>query len=50
MQYFPDNKTSNSVIKRSRTLQRDEEWEVGPAEVDYPHTWYSLFKWTCALH
>ena len=42
MQYFPDNKTSNFVTKLSRTLQLDGEWEVGPAKIDYPHTWYNI--------
>ena len=42
MQYFPDNKTSSFVTKLSRTLQLDEEWEVGLAEIDYPHTWYNI--------
>ena len=42
MQYFPDNKTSNFVTKLSGTLQLDGEWEVGLAEMDYPHTWYNI--------
>ena len=42
MQYFPDNKTSNFVAELSRTLQLDGEWEVGLAEIDYPHTWYNI--------
>ena len=42
MQYFPDNKTFNFVTKLSRTLQLDGEWEVGLAEIDYPHTWYNI--------
>ena len=42
MQYFPDNKTSNFVTKLSRTLQLDGEWEVGLAEIDYPHAWYNI--------
>ena len=42
MQYFPDNKTSNFATKLPRTLQLDEEWEVGPAEIDYSHTWYNI--------
>ena len=41
MQYFPDNKTSNFVMKLSKTLQLDGEWEVGLAVIDYPHTWYN---------
>ena len=41
MEYFPD-KTSNFVTKLSRTLQLDGEWEVGLAEIDYPHTWYNI--------
>ena len=44
MQYFPDNKTSTFVTKRSRTPQLDGEWEVGLAEKDYPHTWYNICK------
>ena len=42
MKYFPNNKTSNFVTKLSRTLQLDGEWEVGLAEIDYPHTWYNI--------
>ena len=42
MQYFPDHKTSNFVTKLSTTLQLDGDWEVGLAEIDYPHTWYNI--------
>ena len=42
MQYFPDNKTSNFVTKLSRTPQLDGEWEMGLAEIVYPHTWYNI--------
>ena len=42
MEYFPDNKTSNFVTKLSKMLQLDREWEVGLAEIDYPHTWYNI--------
>ena len=35
-------KTSNFVTKLSRTLQLDGKWEVGLAEIDYPHTWYNI--------
>ena len=43
MQYFPDNKNfSNFLTKLPRTLQLDGEWEVGLAEIDYPHTWYNI--------
>ena len=42
MQYFPDNKTANFVTKLSKTLQLDGEWEVGLAEIDYPHIWYNI--------
>ena len=44
MEYFPNNKTSNFVTKLSRTLQLDREWEVGLAEIDYPHTWYNIHE------
>ena len=42
VKYFLDNKASNFVTKFSRTLQLDGEWEVGPPEIDYPHTWYNI--------
>ena len=42
VQYFLDNKTSNFVTKLSRTLQLDGEWEVGLAEIVYPHTWCNI--------
>ena len=42
MQYFPDNKTSNFVTKLSRTPQLDREWEVGLAEIVYPHIWFNI--------
>ena len=42
VEYFPDNKTSNFVTKLSRTLQLDGEWEVGLAEIVYPHSWYNI--------
>ena len=29
------------VTKLSKILQLDGEWEVGLAEIDYPHTWYN---------
>ena len=44
MQYFPDNKTSNFLTKLPRTQQQDGEWEVGLAEIDYPHTWYNMHE------
>ena len=44
MEYFPNNQTSNFVTNLSRTLQLDGEWEVGLAEIDYPHTWYNIHK------
>ena len=40
--YFPDNKTSNFLTKLPRTVQLNGEWEVGLAEIDYPHTWYNI--------
>ena len=42
MQYFPDNKPSSFLTKLPRTLQLDGEWEVGLAEIDYPHTLYNI--------
>ena len=44
MQCIADNKTSNFLTKLPRTQQLDGEWEVGLAEIDYPHTWYNIRK------
>ena len=44
VQYVPDNKTSNFLTKVPTRLQLDGEWEVGLAEIDYPHTWYSILE------
>ena len=30
------------MTKLSRTRQLDAEWEVGLAEIDYPHTWHNI--------
>ena len=42
MQHFSDKNTSNFLTKLLTTLQLDEEWEVGLAEIDYPHTSYNI--------
>ena len=42
MKYYPDNKTSSYVTKLPKRLQLDGEWEVGLAEIKYPHTWYNI--------
>ena len=46
MQYLLDNKLSNFIVKLSKTLQLDGEWEVGLAEIHYPHTCYKIYEGT----
>lgn len=40
--YFPDNKISNYITRLPQCIQLSGEWEVGLAEVNFPHTWYNV--------
>ena len=42
MQYYPNNKTSSYITKIPTRLELNGEWEVGLAEIKYPHTWYNV--------
>ena len=44
MQYYPNNKTSTYVTKLPKRFELNGEWEVGLAEIKYPHTWYNIKK------
>ena len=44
MQYYPDNKISDYKTKLPKRLELNGNWEVGLADIKYPHTWYNIRK------
>ena len=42
MDYFPDNTLSHYITRLPRTLDLDGSWEIGLAEIQYPHSWYNV--------
>lgn len=42
MLYYPENKTGSYVTKLPKTIDLSGEWEVGLADIKYPHTWYNI--------
>lgn len=39
---FPQNRNSNFTIQLARSLDLPGSWEVGLAEIQYPHSWHTL--------
>ncbi|GBN72874.1 hypothetical protein AVEN_272301-1 [Araneus ventricosus] len=42
LHYFPNNKISSFVIQLPSPILLEGRWEVGLAEIIYPHTWYNV--------
>ncbi|GIY60272.1 uncharacterized protein CDAR_28381 [Caerostris darwini] len=42
LHYFPNNKISSFVTQLPSPITLDGKWEVGLAEIIYPHTWYNV--------
>ncbi|GBN23197.1 hypothetical protein AVEN_40562-1 [Araneus ventricosus] len=42
LRYFPNNKISSFVIQLPSPILLEGRWEVGLAEIIYPHTWYNV--------
>lgn len=42
--YFPDNKVSHFITQLPIPISLRGEWEVGLAEIIYPHTWYNVHQ------
>ncbi|GIY45649.1 uncharacterized protein CDAR_576471 [Caerostris darwini] len=42
LHYFPNNKISSFVTQFPSPITLDGKWEVGLAEIIYPHTWYNV--------
>lgn len=44
LHYFPGNKISRFVTQLPTPISLNGDWEVGLAEIIYPHTWYNVNK------
>ena len=44
MNYYPDNTLTTYTTKLAQPLELDGAWEVGLAEIQYPHSWYNIRK------
>ena len=42
MEYFPDNTVTKYTPSLPQTVDLDGSWEVGLAEIQYPHSWYNV--------
>ena len=40
--YFENNTVTNYVTKLCKPINLQGDWEVGLAEIQYPHTWYNI--------
>ena len=40
--YYSDNTLTNYVTQLQKPIELDGAWEVGLAEIQYPHTWYNV--------
>ena len=42
MQYYPDNTIAHYVTKLPERIHLDGDYEIGLAEIIYPHSWYNI--------
>ena len=42
MTYFPDNTLTRYTTRLPQMMDLDGSWEIGLAEIQYPHTWYNI--------
>ena len=42
MNYYPNNTVTHYVTKLSEMIHLDGEYEVGLAEIIYPHSWFNV--------
>jgi hypothetical protein len=40
MNYFPNNTLTHYTTKLPKLMDMDGTWEIGLAEIQYPHSWY----------
>ena len=44
MDYFPENTLTRYTTRLPQMMDLDGSWEIGLAEIQYPHTWYNIEK------
>ena len=50
MDYFPNNTLASFTTRLPEMLDLDGSWEIGLAEIQYPHSWYNVrIKEVCVL-
>ena len=42
MKYFPSNTLTEYTTHLAKEIDLQDEWEVGLAEIQYPHAWYNI--------
>lgn len=42
MDYFPNNTLASFTTRLPEMLDLDGSWEIGLAEIQYPHSWYNV--------
>ena len=42
--YYPNNTAAHYFTKLPKDVSLDGEWEVGLAEIDFPHSWFNVPK------
>ena len=50
LQYYPDNTLTHFTTQLGRSVDLTGLWEVGLAEIQYPHTWHNVNEkegWIC---
>ena len=50
MDYFPDNTLTHFRTRHSQMMDLDGTWEIGLAEIQYPHSWYDIKKGEAWVH
>ena len=42
MNYFPNNTLTHYTTKLPKIMDLDGTWQIGLAEIHYPHSWYNV--------
>ena len=50
MDYFPDNTLTHFTTRLPQMMNLDGSCEIGPAEIQYPHSWYNIKKREAWVH
>ncbi len=49
LDFFPENTLTHYKVRLPYTIALDGQWEVGLAEIQYPHTWYNVQGSACNI-